>query len=60
MKLFNAVLNCPDCGETCAHRVMAYGDGTAVAWCSTCHNPKELLVTQLRERSPRKPDRAAE
>jgi len=39
---------------------MAYGDGTAVAWCSACHNPKELLVTQLRERMPRKPAQAAQ
>ncbi|MFD2233289.1 hypothetical protein [Phaeospirillum tilakii] len=50
MRLFNAVLECPHCGESCEHRVMVYGDGTAVAWCSVCHNPVELLVTQLRAR----------
>ncbi|EPY03414.1 CPXCG motif-containing cysteine-rich protein [Magnetospirillum fulvum] len=60
MRLFNAVLNCPHCGETAAHRVMAYGDGTAVSWCSVCHNPNELLVAQLRQRNPDKTDQAAE
>ncbi|WP_040566860.1 hypothetical protein [Magnetospirillum molischianum] len=60
MRLFNAVLNCPHCGKTCAHRVMSYGDGTAVAWCSTCHNPNEFLIERLRDNVAPQTNQAAE
>jgi transcription elongation factor Elf1 len=50
MRMFIQVLECPSCKDECEHRVLSYGDGTAVAWCGSCHNPHELLVTQLRPR----------
>jgi Zn-finger protein len=50
MRMFLQMVYCPCCKETSEHRILAYGDGTAVAWCSSCHNPHELLVTQIRPR----------
>lgn len=47
MALPNAILDCPHCKESGKHRVHSYGDGTAVVWCGSCHNPRELLIAQL-------------
>lgn len=47
MSLPKAVLSCPHCKESGDHRVHTYGDGTAVVWCGTCHNPREMLLAQL-------------
>ena len=47
MALPNAVLDCPHCNETGKHRIHSYGDGTAVVWCGSCHNPRELLLSQM-------------
>lgn len=63
MSLPKTVLDCPHCNETSDHRVHSYGDGTAVVWCGSCHNPRELLMAQLRRltrRDGRPPVFAAE
>lgn len=56
----NAVLDCPHCKESAKHRIHSYGDGTAVVWCGSCHNPRELLLTQLHRQAPRRTSEAAE
>ncbi|CAA7624838.1 conserved hypothetical protein [Candidatus Terasakiella magnetica] len=48
MSFPKSVLDCPHCNESSDHRVHSNGDGTAIVWCSSCHNPRELLLAQLR------------
>ncbi len=60
MALPNAVLDCPHCKETGKHRIHSYGDGTAVVWCGSCHNPRELLQSQLHAKPQSRPAHAAE
>ncbi len=60
MALPNAVLDCPHCKESGKHRIHSYGDGTAVVWCGSCHNPRELLLSQLHSQAPRRAPEAAE
>ncbi|WP_043743279.1 hypothetical protein [Paramagnetospirillum magneticum] len=48
MSLPKTVLDCPHCQQSSDHRVHSYGDGTAIVWCGACHNPRELLMAQLR------------
>jgi len=48
MSLPKTVLDCPHCQQSSDHRVHSYGDGTAIVWCGSCHNPRELLMAQLR------------
>lgn len=61
MALPNTELDCPHCNETGKHRIHSYGDGTAVVWCGSCHNPRELLLSHLRSPAhPAIPKQAAE
>jgi transcription elongation factor Elf1 len=47
MSFPQALLDCPHCNDTNEHRLYAQGDGTAIVWCSACHHPREMLLTQL-------------
>jgi hypothetical protein len=60
MSLSSTILHCPHCNETGRHRVHSYGDGTAVVWCGACHNPREMLTTQLHRKAPPRLAEAAE
>jgi hypothetical protein len=60
MALPSDILDCPHCSETSRHRIHSYGDGTAVVWCGSCHNPRELLLAHLHRREPVHPAEAAE
>ncbi len=51
MSLPSTVLDCPHCNQTGKHRIHSYGDGTAVVWCGSCHNPRELLIAHLRRQT---------
>jgi hypothetical protein len=60
MALPSDVLQCPYCKESARHRVHSYGDGTAVVWCGSCHNPRELLLVNLHRTEQRRLAQAAE
>jgi transcription elongation factor Elf1 len=60
MSLPDAVLECPHCNEAGKHRIHSYGDGTAVVWCGSCHNPREMLLARLHAKVPPVPREAAE
>jgi hypothetical protein len=51
MPIPSSMMECPNCKEKARHRVLDYGDGTAIAWCGSCHNPREMLSSGARRPS---------